>query len=229
MHGCPCVEGDCLLDLVCLPDLDICAEPGGTETGDGTSTSDGTSSSDGTDTGTDESGSSETTGGGGCKHRVFVTTQVYMPASHFTTQVEADDICEAEAVGLQGTFKAVLSGPMAANARLELCGDVYLANDGSEPIDNTLVAAQEDWWSGDHLQPIRRTAGGIEVGSSTTVWTGSKVDGLPSTHTCQNWLDGSGESVGTIGNATDVGGGWISVGSDVCDVGRAFYCLEQFD
>ncbi len=220
-HGCPCADGNCLGDLECVVDLNVCADPEGTDTGD-TATDDGTDATD-----TDDTGMSDT-GDPGCVHRVFVTSMDFYPVSDFASLEEADTLCQTEAdVVLPGsTFRAVLSGPNSASMRLTLSGSICLADDGDGTPDDTLVATEATWWSPSHAAPIQRTASGSLVPDTTEVWTGTKVDGLTLQNNCTNWQDG--EEFGGTSKAAESDERWIAASNQSCNERRHLYCLEQF-
>ncbi len=183
----------------------------------------------------DSSGPSADTGSTGaaaCVHRVFTTSEVFTPIQ-VNSFVNASLLCanEAEEAGLGGEWAAVLSdadGP--AGAHLELCGDVFVANDGDDIVDDTLVATEDKWWTGDHSHGIDRHADGTMVpGATQYAWTGTNTNGTADGVDCEGWSSTNPRTYGSVGITNDIGQGlWSNEDPVACNQSHRLYCIEQF-
>jgi len=219
------------------------------ETSDGSATSGDATSSDVADTSdtstTSSSGSpgststsadtsSDTTDTGAiCSHRVFTTMGRYT-GGQVGPFANASLLCagEAEDAGLDGIWAAVISdGEGPAGAHLEICGSVYLANDGDGDPADTLVADADKWW-GDHDAAIDRHADGTPVPDDATAiaWTGTNTNGTSDEFNCDDWSSSDLSWLGTIGFTNDIGAGsWIDENPTACSQMHRLYCLEQLE
>ena len=137
----------------------------------------------------------------------------------------ADLLCntDAQAVGLQGTFKAWLStdqdAPATRFAQAEIPyrrpDGVMIAKDWADLVDGTLAA------------PINL---GLEGASfpDVKVWTGTLPDGSAANATCSNWTTtGDLNLTGLVGSTKDAGTKWSQSGFRACKDATRLYCFQQ--
>lgn len=202
-----------------------CSCPDGDTTTVAADPTDGASSSS---SGIEPADSSTTDTSEACTHRVFVTVATFTGAlgpgrSPFA---DADAVCTAEAVaaGLGGEWVAVLSDAETfAASRIEICGEVVLANDGSGSVGPT-IATLTTWWSPQHTAPISRHADGTLADG--TAWTGTRLQGDLDPASCSSWTIAREGPVGTFGVVTATDNTWVD-NDGSCSEPRRLYCIER--
>jgi len=129
-----------------------------------------------------------------------------------------DAKCQAFAnrEGLGGTWKAWL-GTSSLAPRERFSGAWY-------DVDGRLVLISDGTTNPNNHFGVK-SIGGSAAG---LVWTGSTDTGGTSTHTCENWSNGTPDASGNAGSAgaTD-GGGWTGYSKRPCDIRLPIYCFEQ--
>ncbi len=154
----------------------------------------------------------------------FVTSGTWAPGGGLQA---ADSVCgsEAQAAGLTGTFRALLT-PVntTAASRFSTMGAPWFRVDGVQ-LNATPAGFFTDAFSS---APLNVTASGAYV--SDVVWTGAPaptIQGAPA-NTCQGWTASSVQDFGGTGAANDsqlanaFGGN-----SDACANPHRLYCLQQ--
>ncbi len=165
--------------------------------------------------------------------RVFVTEEYYK-GWELGGIAGADAICqgEAEAAGLQGTFKAWLSGQSnspADESAFYHSQVPYALVDGTEVANNW-----SDLTDGNLQVPIYLTAKGNQIGGGhheREVWTNTNVDGTARStqaeKTCNNWMEEGCSSRAGSGHSTNSDGKWTRAGEHACSSRQGLYCFEQ--
>ena len=131
----------------------------------------------------------------------------------------ADAACQAEAAGLGGSFKALLStSDEAAAARFDRSGRIWVRLDG---IPWVVSAADLD--GGAVLTTLNVDRDGRYLGQ-VPVWTGGQEPGSIASANCADWTDPTGVAV--FGAANYVRH-FFAFDEAACDTPRALYCLEE--
>jgi hypothetical protein len=122
--------------------------------------------------------------------------------------------------GLQGVYKAWLSGPVE---------DAYGRIQGNGPwyrIDGTslVFGSRGSLLAGPAMPVLEDEQGGVVVGAP--VWTGTSALGMGTGATCDGW--GSVFSTGTIGESDKVGPSWTEAPSHTaaCNTSAHLICLR---
>lgn len=155
------------------------------------------------------------------EHTVFITKFAF--SSDLDGLQGADDICQlaADAGGLTGTYKAILSDSIvSARYRLQIGGPI-------SGVMGTLIAEDaQDFWDGSLAAEIR----GNEDGQPTDmkrVWSGSDFNGTSLGGNCADWTTAAMGSLGTAGNNNAVDTTWFHDTERPCDELNHLYCLSQ--
>ena len=168
---------------------------------------------------------------GKCVHRIFVTRTRHN--GNLGGLAGAHRHCQqyAESANLGGTWKAVISDD-TTDAKNEVTVDARVVD-----LQGRLVAANGDFWSGNHTTHI----GVDETGSSDVAcsscatdhaWTGSLRDGTARGHFCNGWTSGMETHTGNTGDAGDKNHEWIEEDPTAdtnpapCNVRRRLYCID---
>ena len=139
---------------------------------------------------------------------------------------DADCASQASAVGLMGTFKALLStSSMAGASRFNLAigSAPFVRPDGIKIADAPAIASGNALGSG-----IWQHADGSY--DSVNAWTGSstpKVAGTMAT-TCDDWSNNTSMATGNPGDSSRADAAWWNKGVTFsCNGGASIYCLQQ--
>lgn len=140
----------------------------------------------------------------------------------------ADAECEARAdnAGLEGTFKAWISGTPSTfgNARIRNTHSPF----PYVRVDGVMVAVNwDDLVDGQLLAPINITEHGVPVTSSFQAWTGTLPDGAEAELRCGDFINGHVGTSGIVGDVNSTGTAWSNIGSARCNTSHRLYCLEQ--
>ncbi len=172
-------------------------------------------------------------GGGGCAgvdKRVFATSTTYR--GNLGGVIGADAKCQtqADAATLGGTWRAIISQPVAANwaaNRIDYNWDRLV------DINGTVIATSpSDLWDGTIASPINIDENGVvqtgNVWTSSTSFGASISENTTVGDNCSNWTDGLSDSSGLkAGAISAVNSTWISGVNGRCwsDFNR-LYCAE---
>jgi hypothetical protein len=182
------------------------------------------------------------TGGGGTYKRIFATSTVHN--GNFGGLSGADAYCQqrADAAGLEGTWKALLSTTsVAAWSRIGYKWDVLTDTAGSWPLaywkivsGTTVTNANDLWDNGENMQVAYNEFGDKTFSApGNCVWSAtSPVSGgyysVSGSGDCSGWTSTSGSAVrGVIGGG---GAGWLAssiMTAMACTSECAVYCVEQ--
>lgn len=171
-----------------------------------------------------------------CVHQAFVTSKSNSFTGAEVGGVEAaDSTCQtiAGAVGLEGTWKAILSGPSTdAKSRIDVESAV-VRTDGT-----ILVGLEEQTLWNAEVSPLQNTltldAQGNDVYDEISrgdvlVWTGTDSDGLATGKTCRGWSSDASDETATVGQSDRKDEWWIQdtfVPSGLCDDEFRLYCIN---
>ena len=166
---------------------------------------------------------------GKCAHRIFVTRTRHdgdlggLSGAHQHCQQYAGS------ANLNGTWKAVISDG-TTDANNEVTVDARVVD-----LRGRLVAANGDFWSGNHTTHIGVDETGTNVACTTCttdhVWTGSLRDGTARSDFCNGWTSGRKTHEGNTGDASDTTYEWIEEDSNTetnpapCNATRRLYCI----
>lgn len=154
---------------------------------------------------------------------VFVTQSTY--AGYFKMNgVIPDDVCqtEAEAAGLEGTFKAWISDDWTSPVQAFV--DTGLPY---KLVDGTVISHDfAGLFDGNINNPINRDAYGQLITEPYYTWTGTSSDGHGTGSDCDNWM--KGDSMGSYGLIDYTNNYWSAGGGLRCqDRFLRFYCFQQ--
>jgi hypothetical protein len=134
----------------------------------------------------------------------------------------ADQKCQtaAQAVGLTGTWKALLSDS-STNAIDRIPDVVFKKLDGT-----TIAGSKADLFDGSILSAINLTETLSLVGDFDPAWTGSGSAGQKQlTIPCDNWTVSSGTNYAFYGRADRTDSTWIQLGLSGCGFQYHLYCV----
>jgi len=138
---------------------------------------------------------------------------------------EADTICTSSAneVGLEGNWKAWLSNSStSAESRLQHHQIPYVLLDSKVIADNWT-----DLTDGFLINPINVLVSGYPAQGSSSVLTGTSLEGYSDEDNCLDWSNSSDIEKGTIGYYSSISSCWTSCASARCDLSRRLYCFEE--
>lgn len=165
----------------------------------------------------------------GGKNIVFVTSSAYTGDLGGLTGADTKCRIEAEAAGLPGTFKALLSDSTTdARDRFTLLEAPFTLVDGTVIADNPGDLILIDADNINYIKnPINLDANGNLLGPSRA-WTGTDSDGRNNgLAACNGWTSSSNTDDGGYGFSSSKDAGWIASGSVRCNAISHLYCFEQ--
>lgn len=159
--------------------------------------------------------------------RVFVSEA---SAGNVGGVAAGDARCQAEAaaVGLGGTWIAMLSEVNSTTNLTAMRMDFNWATLVNMNGQN-VASGWNDLWDGTIGNPINYDEAGVQVSTTTAVYTATSSSGLPITSTadCLNWLSTGSTTFGGSGLLTATSSGWTSNTSTGCNNSARLYCFEQ--
>lgn len=137
----------------------------------------------------------------------------------------ADAYCQTSAnnAGYFGTWMAVLT-----DSTMNLKSRIPWDWASLRRIDGALIAnGWSDLWDGTVVNPINIDENGGTRNISVSTGVTDALSGAPSTDNCSNFNSGSSSLTSAFGSSSLVTGGWLSNGSQGCNLNRAFYCISN--
>lgn len=161
------------------------------------------------------------------QRQVFVTTEVY-DGNDFFGVSGADSVCQARAsdAGLDGFFRAWISdakNPVAMRfASTPGCEVPYRLVDGTQ-----IASDWDDLTDGSLAAPINVDEAGGAGTNTSSVWTGTSIDGTAAPDTCNGWQTSSSSVQGERGSWSSFNFGWTASFDANCNQDAHLYCFEQ--
>ena len=154
---------------------------------------------------------------------VFTTSTTYNGNLPGVFGGDAKCQARAQAAGLEGNFKAWLSGSSgeSAGARLFHSPFPYVRVDGAKVADNWVDLTDgtlDDSFGVDEF--------GNPVGGEA--WTGTDGSSFPVAARCNDWFSASGDVLGAVGNPSATNSFWSYKSTQDCDrTDVRLYCIQQ--
>lgn len=170
--------------------------------------------------------------------RIFITSTSYTGDLGGLSGADAKCQTQANAAGLGGTWKAILSSTTVdARTRLGVRKKPIFDIWGRliwNPLSPAPQVANGNSTGTDFYQSVNSTVNVTELGTTMSVytWVGTNGDGLKistsaTNHFCNNWVSANSTHSAYMGYSELRNGGWIAHTASGCQYARNLYCLED--